>query len=150
VRAASQLVSESASQRGGEVESRVRTRHFRELIAWQKAMVLARHVYALTAEFPKSEQYGLVSQMSRCSVSVPSNIAEGHGRLTDRGFRVFLAQARGSVFELETQIQFASDFHFCAKDAAQGLMDDCNEVARIINGLLKKLEDSSLEGKSAA
>jgi four helix bundle protein len=138
VRTAGQQVSESASQR---------TRHFRELIAWQKAMQPARKVYALTAEFPKSEQFGLVSQMRRCSVSVPSNIAEGHGRLTDRGFRVFLGQARGSLFELETQLQLASDIHYCSADDAQTLMDDCNEVARIINGLLKKLEDSGVEGR---
>jgi four helix bundle protein len=141
VRTASQQVSESASQQGG------RTRHFRELIAWQKAMVLARKVYALTAEFPKSEQFGLVSQMRRCAVSVPSNIAEGHGRLTDRGFRVFLAQARGSVFELETQLQLAADLDYCMADVAQMPMGDCNEVARIINGLLKKLEDCGLEGR---
>jgi four helix bundle protein len=110
-------------------------------------MQLARKVYALTAEFPKSEQFGLVSQMRRCSVSVPSNIAEGHGRLTDRGFRVFLGQARGSAFELKTQLQLASDIHDCSADDAQTLMDDCNEVARIINGLLKKLEDSGVEGR---
>jgi four helix bundle protein len=150
VRAAGQQVSESASQQGGQGATRVRTRHFRELIAWQKAMLLARKVYAFTAELPKSEQFGLVSQMRRCSVSAPSNIAEGHGRLTDRGFRVFLAQARGSVFELETQLQLAADFHFCAEAAAQGLMDDCNEVARIINGLLKKLEDSGSGGELAS
>ena len=129
MRAASEQVSESASQR--------RTRHFRELIAWQKAMQLARNTYALTAELPKSEQFGLVSQMRRCAVSVPSNIAEGHGRLTDRGFRVFLAQARGSVFELETQMQLACDLSYCAIDAGQRLMADCNEVARIIHGLLR-------------
>jgi four helix bundle protein len=106
-------------------------------------MKLARHIYALTQEFPKSEQFGLTSQMRRCSVSVPSNIAEGHGRLTDRGFSVFLAQARGSVFELETQLQLALDLTYCHEDAGQALIADCNEVARIINGLLKKLEASN-------
>lgn len=132
---ASQQVSEPASQR--------RTRHFRELIAWQKAMRLAREVYGLTQDFPKTEQFGLTSQMRRCSVSVPSNIAEGHGRLTDRSFRLFLAQARGSVFELETQIQLASDIGYCTIDDADKLIADCNEVARILNGLIRVLEDGA-------
>jgi four helix bundle protein len=132
---ASQQVSESASQR--------RTRHFRDLIAWQKAMLLARNVYGFTADFPKNEQFGLTSQMRRCCVSVPSNIAEGHGRLTDRGFRVFLAQARGSVFELETQLQLSADIGYCAVEASDKLIADCNEVARILNGLLKVLEDGA-------
>jgi four helix bundle protein len=79
--------------------------------------------------------------MRRCSVSIPSNIAEGHGRLTDRGFRVFLAQARGSAFELETQMQLSSDLGYCADDEADLLIRDCNEVARILNGLLRVLED---------
>jgi hypothetical protein len=83
---ASQQVSQSAGQ--------PRTRHFRDLIAWQKAMLLVRTVYTLTATFPKSEQFGLVSQMRRSAVSVPSNIAEGHGRLSDKSFRLFLSQAR--------------------------------------------------------
>jgi four helix bundle protein len=65
-------------------------------------MQLAREVYRLTADFPKSEVFGLQSQMRRAAVSVPSNIAEGHGRLSDQLLRVFLAQARGSLYELET------------------------------------------------
>lgn len=133
-----QQVSESASQRVSG-----RTRHFRDLIAWQKSMRLARETYRLTAAFPKNEQFGLVAQMRRCSVSIPSNIAEGHGRLTDKGLRVFIAQARGSTFELETQMQLASDLGYCAEDVANALIADCNEVARILNGLLRVLEDNS-------
>ncbi len=149
MKAASQRVSESASQPGGEGESRVRTRHFRELIAWQKAMLLARHVYALTAEFPKAEQYGLVSQMRRCSVSMPSNIAEGHGGSRTEGFVFFWRRLGDLCLSLRRNCSLHR-ISFCTEAGAQGLMDDCNEVARIINGLLKKLEDSSLEGKSAA
>jgi len=119
-----------------------RTRHFRELIAWQKSMQLARDVYRMTEDFPKSERFGLISQMRRCAVSVPSNIAEGHGRLSDRGFRVFLAQSRGSVFELETQLQLSADLGFCSNDAAIELIASCNEVARIVNGLLKSLSEA--------
>jgi len=133
MKTAGQLVSESASQ--------PRTRHFRDLIAWQKSMVLARAIYEMTSSFPRGELFGLVSQMRRCAVSVPSNIAEGHGRLTDKGLRVFLAQARGSVFELETQVQLSSDLNYCSPEAAQKLIGDCNEIARILNGLLRVLED---------
>ena len=85
-----------------------RTRYFRDLLVWQKAMDLARSVYRDTSRFPKAELFGLTSQMRRAAVSVPSNIAEGHGRLSDGNMRVFLAQARGSLFELETQIELAS------------------------------------------
>lgn len=120
-----------------------RTRHFRDLIAWQKAMRLARNVYAASEQFPRAEQFGLTSQMRRSAVSVPSNIAEGHGRLTDKGFRLFLAQARGSLFELETQLQLAAELGFAKKETADVLIADCNEVARIINGLL-----STVTGKN--
>jgi four helix bundle protein len=145
MRTASQQVSESASQPDtGAAAHRRRTRHFSDLIAWQKAMLLAKAIYGETSEFPKSEIYGLTSQMRRSAVSVPSNIAEGHGRLTDRGLKVFLAQARGSVFELETQVQLASDIGYMHADNAMKLASGCNEVARILNGLIKVLggEDS--------
>jgi four helix bundle protein len=103
-------------------------------------MRLAREIYRLTASFPKSEQFGLISQMRRCAVSIPSNIAEGHGRLTDKILRVFIAQARGSAFELETQAQPALDLGYCLEVDAKKLVADCNEVARILNGLLRVLE----------
>jgi four helix bundle protein len=108
-------------------------------------MSLAKNVYKLTAVFPDSERYGLISQMRRAAVSVPSNIAEGHGRLTDRSFRLFLSQARGSVFELETQLELAIDLNFCVREVATRLLADCNEVARILNGLLKTLEEKTSE-----
>ena len=114
-------VSESASQRVSG-----RTRHFRDLVAWQKSMRLARETYRVTSSFPKSEQFGLVSEMRRSSASIPSNIAEGHGRLTDRGLRVFMAQARGSAFELETQVQLAFDLGYCPEIDAKKPIADCN------------------------
>ena len=138
---ASQQVSESASQCDVDAtNNRVRTRHFRDLIAWQKSMVLVKSVYLLTERFPGAERFGLTSQMRRSSVSVPSNIAEGHGRLTDRGLRVFLAQARGSLFELETQLLLSCELGFSDKTESDRLVTDCNEVARILNGLIKVLE----------
>jgi len=117
-----------------------RTRHFRDLIVWQKSMQLARDLYRATASFPKSEVFGLTRQIRRAAVSVPSNIAEGHGRLTDRGFRVFLAQARGSLFEVETQLELARDLGYIDANTTKGISEQCNEIARLLNGLLAVLD----------
>jgi len=106
-------------------------------------MQLARSIYLLTESFPRSEQFGLISQMRRSAVSVPSNIAEGHGRLTDKGFLVFLAQARGSLYELQTQVELSADMGFCTTEAASGLECDCVEAAKILNGLMRSLRKSN-------
>ena len=90
----------------------MRTRKFRELLVWQDSMALAREVYTLTAEFPQKEKFGLSSQLCRAAVSIPSNIAEGHGRLSDKSFAVFLGNARGSLFELETQLEIAGSLNY--------------------------------------
>lgn len=113
-----------------------RPRDYSELIVWQKAMALARSAYSATANFPKSEAYGLLAQIRRAAVSIPSNIAEGHGRLTDSQFRHFLGNARGSVYELETQIDLACDMSFIDQSSKQRLLDSAVEVAKLINGLL--------------
>jgi four helix bundle protein len=116
-----------------------RTRHYRELLVWQKAMDLARAVYRDTDKFPKGEVFGLQGQMRRAAVSIPSNVAEGHGRLNDGHFRQFLARARGSLFELQTQIELAKDQGFLNEAAFKKVMDQCEEVARLTNGLLAAL-----------
>jgi len=103
-------------------------------------MQLAKEVYRETAILPKSEVYGLQGQMRRAAVSVPSNIAEGHGRLSDHLFRVFLAQARGSLCELETQIELCRDMNFFQDGSAQGLFERSGEVGRLLNGLIKALK----------
>ena len=79
-------------------------RTYRELLVWQKAKALAVQVYRSTEQFPRNETYGLTSQLRRAAVSVPSNIAEGQGRLTSGEFSHFLGQARGSLLEMETQL----------------------------------------------
>jgi four helix bundle protein len=80
---------------------------FRDLTVWQKSIQMAVSVYRLTEGFPREETYGLTSQMRRAAVSIPSNIAEGHGRLGTNEYRQFLGVARGSNFELQTQIEIA-------------------------------------------
>lgn len=84
---------------------RMKERHFRDLKVWQRSMALACGVYGITAHFPQAEKFGLTQQMRRAAVSVPSNIAEGRGRRTNKSFALFLSQARGSLNELETQLE---------------------------------------------
>jgi four helix bundle protein len=116
-----------------------RPKDYRDLIVWQKAMDLARSAYAQAALLPKSESYGLLGQIRRSAVSIPSNIAEGHGRLTDMQFRHFLGNARGSVNELRTQFQLAADLGFLDRKSVMDLMDRSAEVARLLNGLISSL-----------
>ena len=117
-----------------------RTRHYRDLLAWQKAMELARTVYSLTESFPKSEMFGLRMQMRRSAVSVASNIAEGHGRLTDAQLRNSLGMARGSLYELQTQAELAGNMNLIDQQSLQRLFDLAVDAAKLINGLLGVLE----------
>ena len=121
----------------------MRTRHFRELQIWQRSMMLAKSVYQATSTFPKDEVFGLRSQIRRAAVSVPSNIAEGHGRLNDRVFRIFIGYARGSLYELETQLQLSSDLDLVHKDVAAPLLTECIEINKMINSFLGTLRASA-------
>jgi len=117
---------------------------YKDLIAWQKGMALARETYRATGTFPKEEMYGLTSQLRRAPVSIPSNIAEGKGRYSPRDFQHFLKQARGSVNEVETQILLAQDLGYLEKDKAAVLLQQCEEIGKVLNGLissLRKTED---------
>jgi four helix bundle protein len=103
-------------------------------------MILAEEVYHLTRAFPKEELYGLVSQMRRAAVSVPSNIAEGQGRLHPAEFRQFLGLARGSLLELETQAELAMRLNLLEKPQHEELDQQSREVLRMLNSLISKLE----------
>src|SRR5579872_6900721 len=109
---------------------------YRELIAWQKAMVLVREIYLATREFPKEEMYGLKSQLRRASVSVPSNIAEGQARYSRREFHDFLNNARGSLAEVETQIMLANDLGHLSLKESEALLARAAQLGRILNGLI--------------
>ena len=117
-----------------------RTRHYRDLLVWQKAMELAREVYRSTESFPHSEMFGLRTQMRRSAVSVPSNIAEGHGRLTDPQLRNFLGMARGSLYELQTQTELAVGLSFMDEPSAWKIYALAIEAAKMIHGLLGVLD----------
>jgi four helix bundle protein len=126
-----------------QVRLMARTRHYRDLVAWQKAMELARAVYSLTEEFPKSETFGLRMQMRRSAVNVASHIAEAHGRLNDAEMRKGLGAARASINELQTQAELAASLGFINSDASEQLLDLATRVAKLINGLLGVLEPDS-------
>jgi four helix bundle protein len=103
-------------------------------------MMLARQVYLLTEDFPQAETFGLRMQMRRSAVSVASHIAEGHGKLTDAELRRSLGSARGSLYEFETQNELACGLKFMGQEASQQLLELATETAKLLNGLLGKLE----------
>ncbi|MGA7697938.1 MAG: four helix bundle protein [Candidatus Sulfotelmatobacter sp.] len=111
-------------------------RSYKDLVAGQKSMDLVTGTYRATAGFPKDELFGLTSQLRRAAVSIPSNIAEGQGRLAEKEFRYFLGQARGSLMEVETQLQIAENLGYLQKEQMASLFQKCAEVGRILNGLL--------------
>lgn len=113
---------------------------YKELKIWQKGIELVVKVYEQTKSFPKEEQYGLTSQMRRCAVSIPSNIAEGWGRGSKNHLRQFINIARGSLLELETQVQIAGTLGFLNKQAFESLDDLIIEESKMINGFLKTLD----------
>lgn len=111
-------------------------RSFRDLIVWQKSMELTKRVYSSTQKLPVEERFGLASQMRRCAVSIPSNIAEGNKRSTVKDYVQFLKISSGSAAELETQLLLARDIYDMNVDNALALLD---EVQRMLQVLIKRL-----------
>jgi four helix bundle protein len=111
-------------------------RSYKDLVAWQKSMGLVTTTYRATAGFPRDELFGLTSQLRRAAVLIPSNIAEDQGRLSEKEFRYFLGQARGSLMEVETQLQIAENLGYLQKEQTSSLLQSCAEVGRILNRLL--------------
>ncbi|MFN5309443.1 MAG: four helix bundle protein [Candidatus Kapaibacterium sp.] len=114
-------------------------KNYRELIVWQKSINLAKKIYACTQPFPKEEMYGLVSQMRRASISIACNIAEGQARNTTGEFKQFLGISKGSLAELETMLILSSEMNFLTEENLQTLSKDCEEISKLLNGLLKSL-----------
>jgi four helix bundle protein len=112
---------------------------YRDLKVWQAAMQLATEVYRLSAQFPKYETYGLSSQIQRSAVSVPSNIAEGHGRNSNKEFHHFLGMALGSLSELETQIILAQRLGYLTEEISSPALQTSSEVGKMLKGLQKSL-----------
>ena len=114
-------------------------RSYRDLTVWQKACDLAQEIHLLTGQFPKEELYGMVSQMRRAAVSVPSNIAEGAEREGPAEYRRFLSIASGSLSELQTQVELARRFNYITVQQAERLDLDINEISKMLYGLRKSL-----------
>jgi len=115
-------------------------RSFRDLTVWQKSMQMAVSVYRLTRGFPKEETYGLISQMRRAAVSIPSNIAEGHGRLNTGEYRQSLGVARGSNFELQTQLEIARALGMGDSKLSVETEGLSHEVGKMIFGILEGIK----------
>ena len=107
----------------------------RGLVAWQKAMELVTEIYRMTRDFPKDELYGLVSQLRRAAVSVPSNLAEGYGRNSRNEFHQFVGVARGSLADVETQIEIAKNLHYVSEESCSEMLSRVDEVGRLLTGL---------------
>jgi four helix bundle protein len=113
--------------------------NYRDLVVWQKAFQLVKDVYVITATFPAEEKYGLVSQMRRAAVSLPSNIAEGRSRRTVGAFSQFPSHAEGSAAELETQLLLAADLGFCRADGATKALQSLEEIRKMLGAFCRKL-----------
>jgi four helix bundle protein len=118
---------------------------YKDLIAWQQAISLVTEIYRITLQFPKQETYGLSSQLRRASVSIASNIAEGHGRATPGEFTQFLCQVRGSLCEVETQVVIARELEYIDPQEGLPLTKSMDELGRVLNGLISSIQRRKLQ-----
>ena len=115
------------------------TSSYKDLIVWQKGISLAKLVYDLTRRFPSEKKFGIVAQMRRAAISIPSNIAEGQARHTTGEFIQFISHAEGSVAELDTQLILSIELKFCSSAAAEPGFGLISEIRRMLNALRRKL-----------
>lgn len=116
-------------------------RSYRDLEVWQKAMDLVVECYRIAERFPRTETYGLTSQLQRAAVSVPANIAEGHGRSHTKEYLNHLSIACGTLMEVETHLQIAGRLSYLDNSSLQTLLDKSAEIGRMLNGLMRRLSD---------
>ena len=112
----------------------------KDLLVWKKSIEHVTNIYKVTRDFPKDETFGIVSQMRRAAVSIPSNISEGYGRLYGKEKVKFLSNARGSASELETQLIISRNLGFAAEDKLKELLDQISEILRMLSALIKTVE----------
>jgi len=117
----------------------VKTNSYRDLLVWQKGIKLVKLIYQMTKTFPADEKFGLVSQMRRAAVSIPSNIAEGQARKTTAEFVHFVSNAEGSTAELDTQLTLSVELGYCTQSQAAVAADSISELKRMLNGLRRAL-----------
>lgn len=119
-------------------------RPHKNLNAWKEGIVLSKMVYKSVLSLPSEEKYGLISQLKRASVSVPTNIAEGAARQTKKEFRQFLFISRGSLSELDTLLELSFEFGYIVQEEFKALIDQINKVTAMVNGLIKSITSSPL------
>ena len=108
---------------------------YRDLQVWQKSMTLVTEVYKISKGFPKDEAYGLTSQIRRCAISIPSNMAEGYGRNSTNEYIHFLRIATGSLYELQTQMEISMNLYYLNRDEFDKLYELSREIERMLSGL---------------
>jgi len=116
---------------------------YSELQVWEKAMELVTHVYQLTRGFPVEEKFGLISQLQRAAVSIPANIAEGHGRKSTGAYLNHISIANGSLMEVETLIQIASRLGFLTQQQVMDTLSRADEIGKMLSGLHRSLNPQS-------
>ena len=112
---------------------------YRDLVVWQKSMVLVTEVYEISKKFPKDELYGLTSQIRRCAISIPSNLAEGYGRNSTNDYIHFLRIASGSLYELQTQMEISLNLQYIDRREFENLYELSREIERMLSSLIRKL-----------
>jgi four helix bundle protein len=121
------------------MDEETRIKSYKDLLVWQNGIQLVKEVYLLTQQFPGEEKFGLVSQMRRAAVSVPSNIAEGQARRSTAEFTQFLSVAQGSLAELETQLIVSIELRFCSQDGTSELLGAIHRLQKMLHSLRTKL-----------
>jgi len=116
--------------------------NFRNLLVWQKSMVLVTKIYTETNNFPKEEVFGLTSQIRRSTISIPSNIAEGLGRESSKEFLRFLNISIGSLFELQTQLEIAKNITYLEEKTFNILYEDTRELERMLVSFTNKIKNN--------
>jgi four helix bundle protein len=118
---------------------KIKPQSYKDLVVWQKGIALAKAVYRLTQSFPSTEKFGLVAQMRRAAISIPSNLAEGQARHTTGEFVQFISYAEGSVAELDTQLFLSTELKFCDRPSTALAFELIGELRRMLNVLRRKL-----------
>jgi four helix bundle protein len=116
-----------------------KARDYKDLVVWQKGIELAKMLYRLTAKFPSEEKFGLIAQLRRAAVSVPSNIAEGQARHTTGKFIQFISHAEGSIAEIDTQLVLGVELHVCSEGDVSAVFDLITELRKMLNALRRTL-----------
>jgi carbamoyl-phosphate synthase large subunit len=128
---------------GEGTQDLTKPRHYRDLLIWQRSMVLAKLVYQLTAHFDADERFGLVSSMRRTAVAIPTSIAKGQARYETRDFLQQLSYVDGSLAELETQLLLSVELEFCKAARVEDLLKEIDELQRMVNAIARKLRSNS-------